>query len=140
MKEKKVYCSVCNNLTNSDPCLYCSSTTRDRSQICIVEENFNLSIIEKTLNYKGLYHILHNSLSPAQGIGPDKLMLSNLFPRLMTKNNGSVEVKEIIVTTNLSVQSEATANYIMRLLKPLGISVNKIEIEIINITEPETIQ
>lgn len=126
VKEKIVFCSVCNNLTDVDPCMYCSSTTRDRSMICVVEEPYNLVAVEKTRSYKGLYHILHGSLSPIRGIGPDELMLANLLPRLMPNNNEGVEVKEVIIATNPTTEGEATANYIARLLKPLGVRVTRI--------------
>ncbi len=126
VKEKIVFCSVCNNMTDVDPCMYCSSTTRDRSIICVVEEPYNLVAVEKTRSYKGLYHILHGALSPIRGVGPDELMLANLLPRLMPNNNDGVEVKEIIVATNPTTEGEATANYIARLLKPLGVLVTRI--------------
>jgi len=126
VKEKIVFCSVCNNLTDVDPCMYCGSATRDRSQICIVEEPYNLVAVEKTRSYKGLYHILHGSLSPIRGIGPDELMIANLFPRLSPENNDGVEVKEVIIATNPTTEGEATANYIARLLKPLGVRTTRI--------------
>ena len=126
VKEKIVFCSVCNNMTDVDPCMYCSSTTRDRSMICVVEEPYNLVAVEKTRSYKGLYHILHGALSPIRGVGPDELMLANLLPRLMPNNNEGIEVKEIIVATNPTTEGEATANYIARLLKPLGVRVTRI--------------
>ncbi len=126
VKEKIVFCDVCNNLTDINPCMYCSSTTRDRSIICIIEEPYNLVAIEKTRSYKGLYHILHGSLSPIRGIGPDELMLANLFPRLSEDNNEGVEVKEVIVATNPTTEGEATANYIARLVKPLGVRTTRI--------------
>ncbi|MBS1768564.1 MAG: recombination protein RecR [Acidobacteria bacterium] len=126
VKERIVFCSVCNNLTDVDPCLYCANPKRDRSQICIVEEPYNLVAVEKTRSYKGLYHILHGSLSPIRGIGPDELMLNNLLPRLRPESNDGVEVKEIIVATNPTTEGEATANYIARLLKPLGVRVTRI--------------
>ncbi len=126
VKDKIVFCSVCNNLTDVDPCMYCSSATRDRSMICVVEEPYNLVAVEKTRSYKGLYHILHGSLSPIRGVGPDELMLANLLPRLMPNNNEGVEVKEIIIATNPTTEGEATANYIARLLKPLGVRVTRI--------------
>lgn len=126
VKEKIVFCSICNNMTDINPCMYCASTTRDRSQICIVEEPYNLVAIEKTRSYKGLYHILHGSLSPIRGVGPDELMLANLLPRLMPNNNEGIEVKEVIVATNPTTEGEATANYIARLLKPLGVRVTRI--------------
>ena len=126
VKERIVFCSVCNNLTDVDPCLYCANPKRDCSQICIIEEPYNLVAIEKTRSYKGLYHILHGSLSPIRGIGPDELMLNNLLPRLRPENNDGVEVRELIVATNPTTEGEATANYIARLLKPLGVRVTRI--------------
>jgi recombination protein RecR len=126
VKEKIVFCTVCNNMTDTNPCMYCVSPTRDRSQICIVEEPYNLVAIEKTRSFKGLYHILHGSLSPIRGVGPDELMLANLLPRLMPNNNEGVEVKEVIIATNPTTEGEATANYIARLLKPLGVLVTRI--------------
>ncbi len=126
VKEKIVFCSVCNNLTDVNPCMYCASPSRDRSMICVVEEPYNLVAVEKTRSYKGLYHILHGALSPIRGVGPDELMLVNLLPRLDPKNNDDVEVKEIIVATNPTTEGEATANYIARLLKPLGVRVTRI--------------
>lgn len=126
VKEKITFCSVCNNLTDVDPCLYCSNPKRDRSVICIVEEPYNLVAIEKTRSFKGLYHILHGSLSPIRGVGPEELMLANLLPRLLPENNEDVEVKEVIIATNPTTEGEATANYIARLLKPLGIKVTRI--------------
>ncbi len=126
VKLKIVFCTVCNNLTDVNPCLYCTSPTRDRSIICVLEEPYNLVAIEKTRSYKGLYHILHGCLSPIRGIGPDELMLKNLLPRLMPENNEGIEIKEIIVATNPTTEGEATANYISRLLKPLGVYVSRI--------------
>ena len=126
VKDKIVFCSVCNNMTDVNPCMYCASTSRDRSMICVVEEPYNLVAVEKTRSYKGLYHILHGSLSPIRGVGPDELMLANLLPRLMPNNNDGVEVKEIIIATNPTTEGEATANYIARLLKPLGVRVTRI--------------
>ena len=126
VKEKIVFCSVCNNLTDVNPCLYCSNPKRDRSMICIVEEPYNLVAVEKTRSYRGLYHILHGSLSPIRGVGPDELMLPNLLPRLLAENNDGVEVQEVIIATNPTTEGEATANYIARLLKPLGVRTTRI--------------
>ena len=126
VKEKIVFCSVCNNMTDVDPCQFCANPKRDRSMICIVEEPYNLVAVEKTRSYKGLYHILHGALSPIRGIGPDELMLANLLPRLLPNNNEGVEVMEVIVATNPNTEGEATANYIARLLKPLGVRVTRI--------------
>lgn len=126
VKARIVFCSTCNNLTDVDPCLYCTNPKRDRSQICIVEEPYNLVSIEKTRSYRGLYHILHGSLSPLRGIGPDELMLNNLIPRLRPENNQGIEIAEVIIATNPTTEGEATANYIARLLKPLGVKVTRI--------------
>lgn len=126
VKEKIVFCSVCNNLTDVDPCLYCTNPKRDRSIICVVEEPYNLVAVEKTRSYRGIYHILHGSLSPMRGVGPDELMLANLITRLMPENNEGVEVHEVIIATNPTTEGEATANYIARLLKPLGVRVTRI--------------
>ena len=126
VKEKIVFCSICNNLTDVNPCMFCTSPGRERSQICVVEEPYNLVAIEKTRSYKGLYHILHGSLSPIRGIGPDELMIANIFPRLSPENNEGIEVKEVIVATNPTTEGEATANYLARLLKPLGVKTTRI--------------
>jgi recombination protein RecR len=126
VKEKIIFCTVCNNLTDVDPCLYCSNPKRDRGVICVVEEPYNLVAVEKTRSFRGLYHILHGSLSPIRGVGPDELMLPNLLTRLSPENNDGVEVNEVIVATNPTTEGEATANYIARLLKPLGVRVTRI--------------
>jgi recombination protein RecR len=126
VKRKIVSCTVCNNLTDVDPCRFCSSTTRDRSMICVVEEPYNLVAVEKTRSYNGLYHVLHGSLSPIRGLGPEDLRLQNLLPRLRPENNDGVEVREVILATNPNTEGEATASYISRLLKPLGVRVTRI--------------
>jgi recombination protein RecR len=126
VKQKITFCTVCNNLTDVNPCMYCASTNRDRSIICVVEEPYNLVAVEKTRSFRGLYHILHGSLSPIRGVGPDELMLANIFPRLSPENNDGVEVREVIIATNPTTEGEATANYIARLLKPLGVRVTRI--------------
>ena len=126
VKQKIVLCSVCNNLTEIDPCRFCSSTNRDHSMICVVEEPYSLVAVEKTRSFKGVYHVLHGSLSPIRHIGPSELQLANLLPRLKPENNDSVAVKEVILATNPTTEGEATANYISRLLKPLGIRVTRI--------------
>jgi recombination protein RecR len=126
VKRRIIFCSVCNNLTDVDPCRFCANPSRDRSIICIVEEPYNLVAVEKTRSYKGLYHVLHGSLSPIRGLGPDDLHLANLLPRLKPENNEGVEVREVILATNPNTEGEATANYISRLLKPLGARVTRI--------------
>ena len=126
VKRRIIFCSVCNNLTDVDPCRFCASPSRDRSMICVIEEPYNLVAVEKTRSYKGLYHVLHGSLSPIRGMGPDDLHLANLLPRLKPENNDGVEVSEVILATNPNTEGEATANYISRLLKPLGVKVTRI--------------
>ena len=126
VKERIVFCSICNNLTDVNPCMYCANPKRDRSVICVIEEPYNLVAVEKTRSFKGLYHILHGSLSPIRGVGPDELMIANLLPRLMPENNEGVDVLEVIIATNPTTEGEATANYIARLLKPLGTKVTRI--------------
>src|SRR5215210_3431121 len=126
VKQKIVQCTICNNLTDVEPCRYCSSPSRDRSVICVVEEPYNLVAVEKTRSYRGLYHVLHGSLSPIRGLGPEDLRLANLLPRLRPEANEGVEVTEVILATNPNTEGEATASYISRLLKPLGVRVTRI--------------
>jgi recombination protein RecR len=126
VKQKIVLCSICNNLTEVDPCRFCASPMRDHSVICVVEEPHSLVAVEKTRSFKGVYHVLHGSLSPIRHIGPSELQLANLLPRLKPENNDGVAVKEVILATNPTTEGEATANYISRLLKPLGLRVTRI--------------
>jgi recombination protein RecR len=126
VKKRIVLCSICNNLTDIEPCRICASTQRDHSVICVVEEPHSLVAVEKTRSFKGVYHVLHGSLSPIRHIGPDELHLANLLPRLKPENNDGVEVSEVILATNPTTEGEATANYIGRLLKPLGIRTTRI--------------
>lgn len=126
VKDRIIFCSVCNNLTDTDPCRYCSSPTRDRSVICVVEEPYNLVAIEKTREYRGLYHVLHGALSPIRGMGPDELRIRNLIERLRPDESGESVVVEIILATNPNTEGEATANYLARLIKPLGVRVTRI--------------
>src|SRR6188768_1040900 len=114
VKQRIILCSVCNNLTETDPCRFCSSTSRDRSVICVVEEPHSLVAVEKTRSFKGLYHVLHGSLSPMRHIGPNELRLANLLPRLKPEKNDGVEVSEVILAPNPTPEGEATANYIGR--------------------------
>ena len=126
VKKKISECSVCNNLTDVNPCRFCSLPTRDRSMLCVVEQPYDLIAVEKTRSYKGLYHVLHGSLSPIRGIRPSDLRLDNLLPRLKPENNEGVQVSEVILATNPNTEGEATANYISRLLKPLGLRVTRL--------------
>ena len=120
-KEKIRSCSVCNNITDTDPCLYCTGPTRNRKIICVVEEPHNILPVEKTRQFNGLYHVLGGALSPLQGVGPEQLKIKSLSERL--KNGG---VEEIILATNPTAEGEATAVYVSKLVKPLGIRVTRI--------------
>jgi recombination protein RecR len=120
-KEKIRECSVCNNITDTDPCYYCSSATRDIKIICVLEEPPNILAIERTRQFSGLYHILGGSLAPLRGIGPDQLKIKSLIERL---KGGTVE--EIIIATNPTAEGEATAVYLSKLIKPLGVRVSRI--------------
>ena len=120
VKELVTYCSSCNNITDVDPCPFCTGDDRDRRIICVVEEPPNVAAIEKTRDFKGMYHVLMGALSPLQGIGPDDLKIKSLLARVV---NG---VAEVILATNPNVEGEATAIYLARLLKPLGVKVTRI--------------
>ncbi|MEQ1871523.1 MAG: recombination mediator RecR, partial [Vicinamibacterales bacterium] len=111
----------CNNITDADPCEYCRNTERNQRIICVVEEPQNVSGIEKTREFKGLYHVLMGAISPLQGIGPDQLKIKGLLARI-----GDGNVSEVILATNPNVEGEATALYLARLLKPLGVKVTRI--------------
>jgi recombination protein RecR len=121
VKDKLGICSVCNNISDGEMCPYCRDPQRDHSVICVVEEPHNILPIETTRTFEGLYHVLHGALSPLRGIGPEQLKIKNLLPRL---SGGSVQ--EIILATNPNVEGEATAAYLTRLLKPLGMKVTRI--------------
>jgi len=119
VKEKLFHCSRCNSITAEDPCRYCSDPGRDRTALCVVEEPFNIQPIERTGEYRGLYHVLLGALSPQRGIGPDQLAIGGLLDRL----DG---VREVILATNPNVEGEATALYLARLLKPRGVEVTRL--------------
>jgi recombination protein RecR len=120
-KDKIRECSVCNNITDTDPCQYCTSATRSRKTICVVEEPPNILAVERTRQFSGLYHVLGGALSPLQGIGPEQLKIKSLIERL---KGGTVE--EIIIATNPTTEGEATAVYLSKLIKPLGVRVTRI--------------
>lgn len=120
-KESMTYCSVCGNLTDTDPCAICSDESRDKSVICIVESPKDVVAMEKIREYRGYYHVLHGAISPMDGIGPDDINLKSLIVRLQDE-----AVKEIIIATNPNIEGEATAMYIARLIKPSGIKVSRI--------------
>jgi recombination protein RecR len=121
VKDRVTYCSVCNNITDADPCAFCTSSSRDQRLICVVEEPQNVSVVEKTREFRGVYHVLMGTLSPLQGIGPDDLKIKGLLARV-----GTDAVDEVILATNPTVEGEATALYLARLLKPLGVRVTRI--------------
>lgn len=121
MKEKVSYCSECCNLTESDPCNICTSSKRNRTIICVVEEPSDLFAIERTNEYSGLYHVLHGALNPLEGIGPNELKIKDLLQRL-----SSGEVQEIILATNPNVEGEVTTQYLIKLLKPLHVKVSRL--------------
>ena len=123
-REKIGFCSVCCNLSDQDPCAICRSEKRDRSKICVVEQPQDVAAVERMKDYKGLYHVLHGSLSPLSGVGPENLRVKELLHRL--EGEAGAEVQEIIMATNPTVEGEATAMYIARLLKPAGLKVTRI--------------
>ena len=121
IKELISYCSICSNVTDRDPCFYCTDHSRDRRIICVVESPHNVAAIERTRDFKGLYHVLMGSLSPLKGVGPDDLNIKGLLERV-----GTGEVDEAVLATNPNVEGEATAIYLAKLLKPLGVRVTRI--------------
>lgn len=114
------YCSVCGNFTDKDPCAICSNPNRDKSTICVIEQPKDIIAMEKVREYNGMYHVLHGTISPMAGRGPDDIKLRELISRI------NADVKEVIVATNPNVEGEATAMYISKILKPLGTKVTRI--------------
>jgi recombination protein RecR len=121
VKERVTYCSICNNITDADPCVFCTNSSRDRRIICVVEEPQNVSVVEKTREFRGVYHVLLGTLSPLHGVGPDDLKIKGLLDRV-----GAGGVDEVILATSPTVEGEATALYLARLLKPIGVRVTRI--------------
>jgi recombination protein RecR len=121
VKDKLILCGICNNISESERCVFCRDSSRDQSIICVVEEPHNIVGIETTRQFNGLYHVLHGSLSPLRAIGPEQLKLKNLLERI-----GAGAVREVILATNPTVEGEATAVYLSKLLKPLGLKVTRI--------------
>ena len=121
LKEKLVLCSICLNITDSDPCAICRDEERDRTKICIVEEPIDILPLERTKKYKGLYHVLYGVIAPTDGIGPDELKIKELLSRL----NGN-QITEVILATNPNLEGEATAMYLQRLIAPLGIRITRL--------------
>ena len=121
VKDRVTYCTTCNNITDTDPCLICGDETRDRRVICVVEEPQNVNVVDRSGGFRGVYHVLIGAISPLQVIGPDDLKIKGLLARI-----GVDGVDEVILATNPTVDGEATAIYLARLLKPLGIRVTRI--------------
>ena len=121
VKDKLALCSLCNNISESELCLFCRDSTRDQSMVCVVEEPHNIVGFEVTRQFSGLYHVLHGSLSPLRGIGPEQLKIKNLLERI-----GQGSIQEVILATNPTVEGEATAVYLSKLLKPLGLKITRI--------------
>ena len=121
VKEKLGLCKLCNNISDGEVCGYCRDASRDQTVICVVEEPHNILPVETTRQFEGLYHVLHGAISPLRGIGPEQLRIRSLLERLNT-----VPISEIIIATNPTVEGEATASYLSRLLKPLGLKVTRI--------------
>ena len=120
-KKNLKYCSKCYNISDTDPCQICANPKRDQSEICVVEDVRDIIAMEKTHEFRGVYHVLHGSISPMNGIGPDDIKIKELLARLMDG-----QVKEVILATNPRVEGEATAMYLSKLIKPLGIKVTRI--------------
>src|SRR5438270_2549359 len=114
-------CSTCNNITDVDPCVYCASATRNQRLICVVEEPTNIASVEKTRNYNGVYHVLHGALSPIHGVGPEQLRITNLMLRV---EDGAAD--EVILATNPTVEGEATATYLAKMLRSSRVKVTRI--------------
>lgn len=121
VKERVRLCSVCQNITDADPCLICSDDQRDRSIVCAVEEPLDILALERSRSYKGLYHVLHGVISPMDGVGPDNLKIKELLERV---RDGTV--REVVMATNPNLEGEATALYLSRLLTPLGVRVTRL--------------
>jgi recombination protein RecR len=121
LKEKIVFCSTCFNITETNPCTVCQDEGRDRSIICVVEEPLDVLAIDRTGEYRGLYHVLHGAISPVEGVGPDELRINELMARLRAQ-----PAEEVLLATNPNLEGEATAMYLARLLQPLGVRVTRL--------------
>ena len=127
VKEQLRFCSVCNNITEQDPCHYCSNPQRNPALVCVVEEPHNILAVEKSRQYDGMYHVLGGAIAPLQGVGPEQLKIPSLLARLRAEGpEGQPIVREIILATDPNAEGEATALYLARLLKPLGVKVSRI--------------
>jgi recombination protein RecR len=122
VKDKVSFCSICCNIADQTPCALCDDASRDRSLICVVEDPASVMVIEKTGKFKGIYHVLHGALSPMHGVGPEQLHIAELLKRL----EAGSPAKEVILATNPNIDGEATAVYLSRLIRPLGVTVSRI--------------
>jgi recombination protein RecR len=121
VKERITFCTICQNVTDTNPCRVCASDRRDRSMICVVEEPLDILAMERSGSYRGLYHVLHGAISPMDGIGPEELKIEELLTRLRTN-----EATEVVLATNPNLEGEATAMYLTRLLRPLGVRITRL--------------
>ncbi len=126
MKDRVSFCSICYNITENDPCEICGSSTRERGIICVVEEPLDVLAIERTHEFKGLYHVLHGAISPVDGIGPEDLKIDALLRRIRLAATTDQPVREMILATNPNLEGEATAMYLSRLVTPLGVRVTRL--------------
>ncbi|MGH2788534.1 MAG: recombination mediator RecR [Actinomycetota bacterium] len=125
-KDKVRFCTVCFNVSDQELCEYCRDPRRDRSMVCVVQEAPDIVAVERTREYRGLYHVLQGAISPIEGIGPDDLRVAELLRRLERGEDGATEITEVIVATNPNVEGDATAMYLARLLAPLGVKVTRL--------------
>jgi recombination protein RecR len=125
-KDKVRFCRTCFNVSDHELCEYCRDPRRDSSIVCVVQEAPDIAAIERTREYRGLYHVLHGAISPIEGIGPEDLRITELLDRLRTPADGEVRVQEIIVATNPNIEGDATAMYLARLLTPLGVRITRL--------------
>jgi recombination protein RecR len=126
MKERVSFCSICYNITENDPCEICGSSTRERGVVCVVEEPLDVLAIERTHEFKGLYHVLHGAISPVDGIGPEDLKIDALLRRIRLAAATDQPVREMILATNPNLEGEATAMYLSRLVTPMGVQVTRL--------------
>ena len=126
LKANTLFCSVCFNIADRDPCVICSSGERDGSVVCVVEEPLDVQAIERTGEFKAMYHVLHGAISPIEGVGPDNLRVAELLQRIQTAEKNGRPITEVLLATNPNLEGEATAMYIARLIKPLGIRVTRL--------------
>jgi recombination protein RecR len=126
MKERVSFCSICYNITENDPCEICGSSTRERGIVCVVEEPLDVLAIERTHEFKGLYHVLHGAISPVDGIGPEDLKIDALLRRIRLAAATDQPVREMILATNPNLEGEATAMYLSRLVTPMGVQVTRL--------------